>query len=195
MLCIEDKKNNSRQDFLIGCLKANDNQSFRLLHDALSKYIFFYAYTIVKNHHIAEDVVQETFASIWIDAKSYNENLGSPINWMRTIVRNKCIDALRRIKIHLGEEYFDSQGSSDNQEKLQDPYQELAKKQTIECIKRRVRKLSTPQMETIYLAFFDQMSHSEVAFTMAQPLGTVKNRIRLGLITLKRSEKLIKAEN
>lgn len=174
-------------------IEKNDIQSFRMLHDASSKHLLFYAHKIVKNQQLAEEVVQETFTSIWLQAKSYNAEKGSPVTWMRTIVKNKALDALRNSKVYLNAELLQDENKEEEPSNFLEPDAVLTEKQSSMLIMKYLRKLNCSQMEAIYLSYYNGLSHSEVASIVAEPLGTVKNRIRLGILSLKRRRSGLRA--
>lgn len=172
---------------LIFWIEKNDSKSFRLLYDASSKHLLFYAYRFVKNRQIAEEVVQETFASIWLHANRYNADMGSPIAWMRKIAKNKALDAIRVSEVYMKNEKveeIDHQGATT----FLEPEAILSEKQSSFIVMTYLRRLSCSQMEVIYLSYYDGLSHSEVASLVEEPLGTVKNRIRLGILRLRRKQ-------
>ncbi len=174
-------------------IEKNDIQSFRMLHDASSKHLLFYAYKIVKNKQIAEEVVQETFTSIWLQSTSYNADRGSPVTWMRTIVKNKALDALRTSKFYSNYEFVKDNKKEEESSNSLEPDAVLTEKQSSLLIMKYLRKLNGSQMEAIYLSYYKGLSHSEVASIVAEPLGTVKNRIRLGILSLRRRRSGLRA--
>lgn len=174
-------------------IEKNDMQSFRMLYDASSKYLLYYAYKIVKNQYLAEEVLQETFTSIWLQANSYNADRGSPVTWMRTIVKNKALDALRNSKFYLNAELLEDAHNEEEPSNSLEPDAVLTEKQSSMLIMKYLRKLNGSQMEAIYLSYYNGLSHSEVAIMVAEPLGTVKNRIRLGILSLRRKRSGLRA--
>ena len=174
-------------------IEKNDMQSFRMLYDASSKHLLFYAYKIVKNQYLAEEVLQETFTSIWLQANSYNADRGSPVTWMRTIVKNKALDAMRNSKFYLNAELLKDTNNEEEPSNSLEPDAVLTEKQSSMLIMKYLRKLNGSQMEAIYLSYYNGLSHSEVAIMVAEPLGTVKNRIRLGILSLRRRRSGLRA--
>lgn len=188
------RSENKNKADLAACLRSRDAASFRLLYDASHKFLFFYAYKIVSNYHLAEDALQEAFSIIWLEAASYNSELGSPLNWMCTIVKNKSIDLIRKNGALRVEEYFDGESYALGICNALDPYEILRKKQTAIVVKSYLKDLNVAQMEALHLAYYTEMSHNELAIMLRQPLGTVKNHIRRGLLQLKRRETKLRCE-
>lgn len=176
---------------LILWIEKNDNQSFRMLYESSNKQLLFYAYKIVRNMQIAEEVVQETFASIWLHANRYNPNMGSPVTWMRKIVKNKALDALRVSEVYLRNENLKEMDEKNTSNVFFEPEAILSEKQTSVIFMKYLKNLNGSQMEVIYLSYYGGLSHTEVANLVAEPLGTVKNRIRLGVLSLKRKQYLL----
>lgn len=188
---ISERENNNSD--LAYWIRKNDIRSFRMLYDASSSNLLFYAYKIVKNKQLAEDVVQETFTSIWLQAKSYNSDRGSPVTWMRKIVKNKALDALRTSKVYSNAEFFQDDKEEEVTNNSFEPDAVLTEKQSSMLIMKYLRNLNVYQMEAIYLSYYNGLSHSEVASIVAEPLGTVKTRIRLGILSLRRKRSGLRA--
>lgn len=178
----------SKYSDLILWIEKNDSKSFRLLYDTSNKHLLFYAFKIVKNAQMAEEVVQETFVSIWLNANRYDKNMGSPVTWMRKIAKNKALDALRVSNVYLRNEFIEDLNLQNMHDDFFDPEEKISKKQASITVMKYLRGLSGSQMEVIYLSYYDGLSHTEVASLLSEPLGTVKNRIRLGMMSLKRKQ-------
>lgn len=187
-------KSSDRSAHLAACLRSRDAAAFRVLYDASHNFLFFYAYRIIRNHHLAEDALQEAFSIIWLQANSYNSKLGSPLRWMCAIVKNKSIDLIRKNNALRLEEYFDDESYALEICNLSDPYEILCKKQTSIIVKKYLRDLNSSEMEALQLVYYGDMSHAELAALLHQPLGTVKNYVRRGLLRLKRKQTRIRCE-
>lgn len=127
----------------------------------------------------AEELVQETFLTIWKKAKSYNPEKASPSTWIYTIARNKKIDYLRK--------YSRPEPDPEdlkNSEQIH-PIDALQRKQESDEIRNLLKELPKEQAQLIRKAFYEDKSHQEIADETGIPLGTVKSRIRLGLKKLK----------
>jgi RNA polymerase sigma-70 factor, ECF subfamily len=163
-----------------------DSASFEQLYDRLAGLLFSTAYRVLNNQAAAEDVLQDVFIQIWEKAPLYNPALGKPLTWAVTLTRNKAIDRLRSIQRrnrlqenvqHESEifEQFDDRSSFDV----------VASSETSKLIRQAVEKLSNDQRQVIELAFFSSMTQAEIASHLGQPLGTIKARIRRGMIKLR----------
>ncbi len=163
-----------------------DRQSFEALYDRYSGVLFSTAYRILNDQAAAEDVLQDVFIQIWEKAPLYDSARGKPLTWAVTMTRNKSIDRLRsqqrrnrlrdEMEIHASIfEEFSDRSSLD----------ELESMETGELVRNAVQQLSKEQRQAIELAFFSGMSQAEIAETLCEPLGTVKARIRRGMMKLK----------
>jgi RNA polymerase sigma factor, sigma-70 family len=167
----------------IGC---GDRLSFEELHDRLSGVLFSAALKILGDQREAEDVLQDVFIQIWDKAKLYNVTRGKPLTWAMTLTRNKAIDRLRssqrrfRLRDQMEREMQissqSSQRSSNN---------EIDSLEKTRIIRSAISQLSKEQKEAIELAFFSGLTQNEIAEELSQPLGTVKARIRRGMLKLK----------
>lgn len=189
-----ESKSSDRWAHLAASMRSRDAAAFRVLHDASRKFLFFYAYKIVCNHHLAEDVLQEAFSLIWLEADSYRPELGSPLTWMCAIVKNKSIDLIRKNTLLHAEQYFDDETYALKIDISSDPCEILCRKQTSVIVKKYLRDLSGAEMAALHLTYYNDMGHIELAAMLCQPVGTVKTHIRRGLIRLKRREAKIRSE-
>jgi RNA polymerase sigma-70 factor (ECF subfamily) len=171
---------------LITRTAKGDKESFRQLYERYSGVIFSTAYRILNDQQAAEDVAQDVFIQIWDKADTYDAKRGKPLTWTMTLTKNKAIDRLRskQRRIRLRDEF--EQESKTRASKVEDTAVtklDLAEKSKV--VRSALLKLSPAQREAIELAFFSGMSQSEIAKELREPLGTVKARIRRGMMNLK----------
>lgn len=164
-----------------------DAQDFRALYDATSAKLFGYALRILHKRELAEDVLQESFVAIWHNAATYQSQLAAPMTWMTTIVRNKAFDLLRRsdATVEIDSEQFDGEVMNALQDPRATPAEALQLSSEARALARCMAALEGLHRQAIGLAYFHDMSHSEVAQQLALPIGTVKTWIRRGLERLK----------
>jgi len=130
----------------------------------------------------AEDAVQDAFVSLWRNAANYRASGAAPRTWLLAIVRNRCIDELRR-----------RAGSAprlalDEAQPLaieHDPWPEIWKRHCGDALRGAMADLTREQREVIELGFFSGHSHAQIAERLGAPLGTVKKRMRTGLKRLR----------
>ena len=163
-----------------------DRQSFEELYDRFSGVLFSTALQILNDHREAEDVVQEVFVQIWDKAKLYDAARGKPLTWAMTLTRNKAIDRLRSAQRRYRlQDQVEKETKVTNQVTLKDSPQEVENLEKSRMIRAAVLELSKEQREAIELAFFSGLTQNEIAQELNQPLGTVKARIRRGMLRLK----------
>ncbi len=161
-----------------------DVKAFEQLYDLHSRTIYSLVRRIVQQSSTAEEVVQDVFLHLWRNAAQYNSEKGPFVPWLLTLARNRALDHLRL--------------KSERQRRREDlkevmpqlaiapGYEEvLDKKRWAERVQTLMGSLHPRQKQAIELAYFEGLSHSEIAETLKEPLGTVKSWIRNGLQRLK----------
>jgi RNA polymerase sigma factor (sigma-70 family) len=154
-----------------------DKQAFAKLYQQTSGKLMAISITMLSNRAHAEEVLQEAFIKIWHNASEYNSSKGSVISWMISIVRYRCLDALRYYKVR--KEQSMVAGDIDERN-IAVHYDENTK--LVSCIEQ----LQPQQKQAIHLAYYKGLSHSELVDHIDTPLGTVKSWIRRGLVQLQR---------
>jgi len=168
---------------LLAACARRDRAAFERLYRETSPKLFGLALRILKREDWAEDVLQECYVRIWDHAQDYRAGLAAPMTWMTSIVRNRCLDWLRRPTL----EVIDEEGelieaaASD----APGPLAELESGADARALKHCMEKLDAKQRQAIALAYYDGLSHSELAQHLREPLGTVKTWVRRGLLRLK----------
>jgi len=165
---------------------GGDREAFSALYDRLSRILYAAALKVLNNPDDALDVTQDTFLQIWDKAALYDPARGRPLTWAMTLVRNRSIDRLRSIqrRVRLNEE-AEEEAKVVPQQEAPDSAQEVSSIERGEILRSAVLKLSPEQREAIELAFFSGLTQNEVAERLNQPLGTVKARIRRGMLRLR----------
>jgi RNA polymerase sigma-70 factor (ECF subfamily) len=160
-----------------------DRDAFARLYRASSAKLYGVALRILRREDWAEEVLQECYVSIWTHAPDYRPGLAAPMTWMTSIVRNRCLDWLRRPRLELADEdgAITEAAESDNP----GPLAELERAKDAQAIARCLKDLEARQRQAIALAFYDGLSHAELASHLREPLGTVKTWVRRGLLKLK----------
>ena len=169
-----------------------DERALALLYDRHSRLVYSVAVRILRTPLDAEEVLQETFVRVWSRADSYAPALGSPVAWLTRIARNLAIDRIRAKKVR---QHVDAPLVSDPARPEGEPAPEPATTVTPEVVlevtttaglvRGALRSLPEAQRALVEAAFFDGYTHSELSERFAMPLGTVKARIRTGLLALK----------
>lgn len=171
---------------LLKRIGQGDRRSFEELYDRFAGVLFSTAYRMLKNQQAAEDVLQDVFIQIWKKAPLYSPDRGRPMTWAVTLTRNKAIDLLRAtrrrgcLQDNVQQELetfvqFDDRSS----------FNAVTSAETSKLVRDAMQKLSKDQREAIELAFFSSMTQTEIAERLNAPLGTIKARIRRGMMTLR----------
>lgn len=160
-----------------------DRTAFRALYDASSPRLYGLALRILGRRELAEEVLQESFVAIWHHAVDYQGGLSAPMTWMATIVRNRAFDVLRRAR---SEGMADADG--DTLASLPDlaatPADRMQMSSEAQALADCMAALEEKHREVVGMAFFHDLSHSDVADKLTLPLGTVKTWIRRSLARL-----------
>ena len=161
-----------------------DRQAFRRLYDATSPKLFAIAMRILREESRAEDVLQDSFVNVWNAAASYNASLSAPMTWMVTIVRNRALDYVRRVdqKAVALDEDLEAVLESDDPT----PADLASRGQDARALDRCLKRLDAGPRQAIAFAYFQGLTHSELATTLRIPIGTVKTWIRRGLEKMRR---------
>lgn len=133
----------------------------------------------------AEDVVADTFSQVWRRADTYDPKRGGVMTWLTTIARNRAIDRLRRGPREDAASIDDMASAMHPPDEEGTPSQAAAGQENASKVRRAVRDLPSIQRRAIELAFFEGLSHQQVASTLGKPLGTIKTRIRAGLAAIR----------
>jgi RNA polymerase sigma-70 factor, ECF subfamily len=171
---------------LVEKIGRGDRQSFEQLYERFSGVLFSTAYRILNDREGAEDVLQDVFVQIWDKASMYDSKRGKPLTWAVTLTRNKAIDRLRSVqrRNRLNDE-VEEEAVVDAQIHSEQPVDAVEAMEKSRLIRSAVLQLSKEQREAIELAFFTGLTQNEIADELKQPLGTVKARIRRGMMKLK----------
>ena len=154
------------------------------LYDRYKTMAYSIAYRITNDATLAEDVVQEAFLGAWRNAARYVEGRGSVKTWLLAIVHHRAIDAVRRRRPTT--ELPDVELPPPDALRLPDVWAEVAAGLDAATVQDALATLSDVQREAIELAYFNGLTQQEIADRTSTPLGTVKSRMRLGLLAMRR---------
>jgi RNA polymerase sigma-70 factor, ECF subfamily len=165
-------------------IRAGNADAFAELYDRYSARAYRIARSVCREDGHAEEAVQDAFMSIWRRRSGYEPDRGSVAAWLLTGVRYRAIDVLRRQSKHAsrrtGEDALYAHPASVN---LAD---QTAGRDEAHQLRALLTRLPDAQREVITLAFYAQLTHTEIATALSLPTGTVKGRMRLGLDKLRR---------
>ncbi len=151
-----------------------------VLFDRYSKIVYSVSLRVLRDTAAAEDVMQEIFMQIWRNPNSFVAAKGSLGGWLSVVARNRSIDTLRRKRPS-------EQVEELNLASLCNLADEAERNLMMEKARAAVILLPLEQRKTLEMAFFDGLTHSEIAEMTGDPLGTVKTRIRSALLTLRKA--------
>ncbi|HEY6660064.1 MAG TPA: sigma-70 family RNA polymerase sigma factor, partial [Pyrinomonadaceae bacterium] len=137
---------------------------------------------ILNNRGEAEDVLQEVFLQVWRKAGDFDENRGRPFTWLVTLGRSRGIDRLRTLAAR---ERVAEAGAREASEEISDAAADAFKSEQRGLVTNALAQLPDEQKRPIMLAYFDGLSQSEIATRLGAPLGTVKTRMRTGMMKLR----------
>lgn len=167
----------------LSAVAKRDASALRALYDATSAKLFGFAMRILNKKELAEEALQESFVAIWNNAGSYQSHLAAPMTWMATIARNKAFDILRRTDdvVEIDAEQFDIEVMNSLKDMQATPIETLQMSDDAKALAYCMSMLDGVHRQVVALAFYHDLSHSEVARQMALPIGTVKSWIRRSL--------------
>lgn len=164
---------------------GGEHGAIEILYERYKKMAFALALRITADATLAEDVVQDAFVGAWRNAGRYAQGRGSVKTWLLSIVHHRAIDAIRRRRPTT--ELPDGDLPTPPSLTLPDVWAEVAGRLDRDAIMTALATLSDVQREALELGYFGGLTQVEIAARTATPLGTVKSRMRLGLMTLRRA--------
>ena len=167
---------------LLKAIAAKDEASLALLYDRYRVILFGLLMRILNNREEAEDVLQEVFLQVWRKAGDFDENRGRPFTWLVTLGRSRGIDRLRTLAAR---DRVAEAGAREASEEVSDAATDAFKSEQRGLVTNALAQLPDEQKRPIILAYFDGLSQSEIATRLGTPLGTVKTRMRTGLMKLR----------
>lgn len=164
---------------LLDRVRRGDEQAMGAVYDRYSKIVYSVALRVLRDTASAEDVLQDVFLGLWRRPETFVAARGSLGGWLAVVARNRAIDSLRRKR------------PSEQIEEVQlaAPYDLADEAQrNVMMVKARdiIQQLPYEQRKTLQMAYFDGLTHSEIAEVTGDPLGTIKTRIRTALLTLRK---------
>jgi RNA polymerase sigma-70 factor (ECF subfamily) len=164
-----------------------DRRAFRRLYDATAPSLLGVALRILKRRDRAEDVLQEAFVNVWHNAGRYSAAASQPLTWLTAIVRNKALDMLRGEARHATDALDDESGETrDVEDEQPNPLGLLEEAVDRMRVRDCLAEIKGPQRQCLALAYYNGLTHAQLAAHMGAPIGSVKVWIRRGLDRLKR---------
>jgi RNA polymerase sigma-70 factor (ECF subfamily) len=171
---------------LIRLIAHSRSEALSALYDRYSRLVFSIAYNSLHDQGLAEEVVQDVFTRVWEKAVTYEANLAKVSTWLITITRNRAIDELRRIKVRPEANQVGWDDLTENiipHSDVTESMVEMSLQQ--KQVRHALAALPEEQRKALALAYFQGLSHSEIAAELNEPVGTIKTRIRLAMQKLR----------
>ena len=163
---------------LVAGVRARDESAMAALYDRYSSLVYAVALRVLGDTGAAEDVLQEIFLQLWKKPAAFDSARGSMGAWLSVIARNRSIDALRKRKPETDVE--------DVVLSVETNFAENADRgRALVKIRTALSAMAAPQRSALEMAFFEGLTHTEIAEKTGEPLGTIKTRIRAGLLSLR----------
>ncbi len=163
---------------LIARLRAGEQQAMSELYDRYAKVVYAVALRVLQDAAAAEDILQDVFLQLWRNPDAFDASRGSLAAWLAVIARHRSIDRLRKRRPETDiEECVITSGPD-----LRDDTERAL---VVEKVRGALAEMNPDQRSALELAFFQGLTHSEIAAKTGEPLGTVKTRIRSGLQQLR----------
>jgi RNA polymerase sigma-70 factor, ECF subfamily len=168
---------------LLLAVARGDDNAFAAFYDTVAAPVFGLALRVLRNRALAEEVTQEVMVELWSTAPRYDPRLGNALNWSLTVAHRRSVDRVRS-----------TQSSSDRENRFgtastERPFDEVTEAVTVSMERQQVRRclagLTDLQRQSVLLAYYEGLTHREVSERLDVPLGTVKTRLRDGLIRLR----------
>jgi len=157
--------------------------AFAAIYDRYCDRAYRVALSVCRDEGLAQDAVQDGFISVWNSRATYRGDQGSVAAWLLTVVRHRAIDIFRNESRHSSRRAGDEQLEVRSQ--LKEPAETVIGRDEARRLRESMATLPDAQAEVITLAYYGQLSHTEIAAQLRLPAGTVKSRMRLGLQKLR----------
>ena len=164
---------------LVTAIRSGDQSAMGTLYDRYSSIVYAVALRVLQETGAAEDVLQDVFMQLWRNPGAFDASRGNMAAWLAVIARHRAIDALRRRR-----------PENDIADVVVSVEQDLAsdadRSRAMEKVRGALQTMPPPQRSALEMAYFEGLTHTEIAEKTGEPLGTIKTRIRTGLVSLRK---------
>jgi RNA polymerase sigma-70 factor (ECF subfamily) len=175
---------------LMRLIDEGRSEALAILYDRYSRLVYSLALGTLSNVQLAEEITQEVFFRVWQNAGSYNPEKGGVNTWLSSITRYRVIDLLRRRRVRPVSRSVEWSELSPNTTPKVDgraPEDQAVDSMRAQRVQSALLSLPEEQRDALFLAYFQGMTHREIAAELQEPLGTIKTRIRLGMQKLRKA--------
>jgi len=172
---------------LLARIVKGDQQAFSQLYDHTSTLLYTLALRILGSREEADELLQDVYLEVWRKVSRYDAGRGTPVAWLITLTRSRAIDRLRA-RAARGQQAMtslDQNAATQVRDSGPSPFETQADQELRLAIGTAITSLPSAQQQAIELAYYEGLSHMEIAARLNQPLGTVKTRIKLGMSKLR----------
>lgn len=159
-----------------------DEAALGSLYDRYRLILFALLVRILNSRQEAEDILQEVFIQVWRRAGNFDEKRGKPFTWLVTLARSRAIDRLRQLSAR---ERLAVASAEEAPPEASDAAVDAYRSEQKEIVAEALAQLPEEQRHSLVLAYFEGLTQSEIATRLGTPLGTVKTRMRSGMIKLR----------
>lgn len=167
---------------LLRAISRGDEDALGVCYDRYRVILFGLIARILSDRAEAEDVLQETFLQVWRKASDFDESRGRAFTWLVTIARSRALDRLRSSGAR---QRIATEAAAQSAETVGDAIEDTARSAQRSLVRRVLSEIPEEQRRTLLLAYFEGLTQSEIASRLQIPLGTVKTRMRSGMIRLR----------
>ena len=166
-------------------VSQRDPEALRALYDRYGRVCLAICVRILRDRNEAEQLLIDVFTEVWERSERYDPTRGAPITYLITLSRSRAIDRLRARKSAPASSLDSIPGLNITSDKSENPLDQTLLGERRVIVREALAKLEQNQRQAVELAFYDGLSHTEIAEKLNKPLGTVKTHIRQGLIRLR----------
>lgn len=177
---------------LLNRLFERDSAALEILYDRYSGYVYALTLKMMGSTREAEEITQDVFWQLWKNRIQYDPERGRFSTWLFAITRNRCLDRLRSMQ---RKPHIQSLVEHSPEPQKQDVEENIYAAERRQIVQQALNLLPDPQRQALELAYYQGMTHSEIAGQLEVPLGTVKSRIKLGMQKLKQKLRNIESND
>ena len=174
---------------LLDRIAGRDERALERLYDRYARLLYGIAYRIAGERTDAEEIVLDAVSQVWREAERFRAERGSVAAWLTVICRSRALDLVRArgrsARAITAASASEPEGSPAMGSEQPGPAGRMEETERRTAVAQALRELSDPQREAIQLAYFEGLSHSQIAERLGEPLGTVKTRVRLAMLKLR----------
>lgn len=185
MSSAERELSDANEIALLRAVAGGDEKAFASIYDLYSPILLGLLLRILHSRAEAEDCLQEVFLQVWQRAGSFDAARGRPFTWLVTLARSRAIDRLRSSGARERTAAASVVNAPDATDSASDAVEETFRSERGEVVRRALAEIPEEQRRALLLAYFDGLTQTEIAEQLKEPLGTVKTRMRSGMMKLR----------